>query len=83
MYPVDFGPDEITIKPRFNFHRDLFMKSANRTTIEAAVTKVYGRSIKISARTEEAGRTSKRKQPDKTAELVSSALEILGGEIIE
>ncbi len=82
MYPVDFDADEITIKPRFNFHRDLFLKPANRLLIETAAAKVYGRPIKISARTDETART-KRARPDATAELVSSALEILGGEIVE
>lgn len=83
MYPTDFAADEITIKPRFNFHRDLFLKPANRTIIEVAATKVYGRTIKISARTEEVGKTHKRAKPDSTAELVSSALEILGGEVVD
>jgi len=83
MYPVDFAEGEVIIKPRFNFHRDLFLKSANRVTIEAAAAKIYGRSIKVSARTEESSRASKAAKPDQTAELVSSALEILGGEIVE
>jgi DNA polymerase-3 subunit gamma/tau len=83
MYPVEFAGDEVIIKPRFNFHRDLFLKAANRNTIESAATKVYGRPIRITARTEESGRSLKRAKPDPTAELVSSALEILGGEIVE
>lgn len=83
MYPIDFSSEEVTIKPRFNFHRDLFLKPANRTLIEAAAAKVYGRPVKVSARTEETGSAKKRPKPDPTAELVSSALEILGGEIVE
>ena len=83
MYPVDFTSNEITVKPRFNFHRDLFLKAANRITIELAVAKVYGRQIKVSARTEESTKVLKRSQPDQSAELVSSALEILGGEIVD
>ncbi|HEY2004685.1 MAG TPA: DNA polymerase III subunit gamma/tau [Candidatus Saccharimonadia bacterium] len=83
MYPIDFGSEEVTIKPRFNFHRDLFLKPLNRTSIEAAATKVYGRPVRVFARTEEA--TGKKRPPktDPTSELVSSALEILGGEIVE
>lgn len=83
MYPVDFNNEEITIKPRFNFHRDLFMKPANRSIIETAASKVYGRPVKFSARTEETAPKSKRAQSDPSSELVSSALEILGGEIVE
>jgi DNA polymerase-3 subunit gamma/tau len=83
MYPVDFDGDEITIKPRFNFHRDLFLKPANRTTIENASAKVYGRQMRVMARTEETGKAPKRTKADPSAELVSSALEILGGEIVD
>jgi DNA polymerase III subunit gamma/tau len=83
MYPIDFGDGEVTIKPRFNFHRDLFMKSANRIMIETAAAKVYGRPVKMNAKTEETGPKVKRPRPDPAAELVSSALEILGGEIVE
>jgi len=83
MYPVEFTASEITIKPRFNFHRDLFLKPANRTAVEAASAKVYGGPIKFSARTEEAGKPARRTQSDPAAELVSSALEILGGEIVD
>jgi DNA polymerase-3 subunit gamma/tau len=86
MYAVDFSDGEVTIKPRFNFHRDLFMKPMNRTTIEAAAAKVYGRPVKVSARTEDDGKGGARRKPpkpDPNAELVSSALEILGGEIVD
>ena len=80
MYPVDFADQEVTIKPRFNFHRDLFLKPANRNMIEAAASKVYGRTVKVSAQTEETKRAPK---PDTGSELVSSALEIFGGEIVD
>jgi DNA polymerase III subunit gamma/tau len=85
MYPIDIKDDEITIKPRFNFHRDLFLKGPNRTLIEAAGAKVYGRPVKIMARTEDDKAATRRKalKPDPNSELVSSALEILGGEVIE
>lgn len=83
MYPTDIAGDEITIKPRFNFHRDLFLKPANRTLIEAAATKVYGRPVKVFAKTDEATQKKVRPKVDPSSELVSSALEILGGEIVE
>ncbi|MDF2460857.1 MAG: polymerase-3 subunit gamma/tau [Candidatus Saccharibacteria bacterium] len=84
MYPVDFGDGEVTIKPKFNFHRDLLLKPVNRTMVEAAASKVYGRPVRVLARTEETGAPKKRQtKPDPSAELVSSALEILGGEIVE
>ena len=83
MYPIDFTGEEVTIKPRFNFHRDLFLKPANRTLIEAAASKVYGRPVKVHARTEETPGAKRQPKLDPSAELVSSALEILGGEIVE
>jgi DNA polymerase-3 subunit gamma/tau len=83
MYPVDFADNEVIIKPRFNFHRDLFDKHTNRATIEAAASKVYGRPVKVSARTDETTQKVKPTKPDATTELVSSALEILGGEIVD
>lgn len=83
MYPVEFAADEITIKPRFNFHRDLFLKPANLRLIEAASAKVYGSPVKFFARTDETTATKPRSKADPSAELVSSALEILGGEVIE
>jgi DNA polymerase III delta prime subunit len=74
MYPVDFGDGEVTIKPKFNFHRDLLLKPVNRTMIEAAAAKVYGRPVKVSARTDEAGGQTQAAQvrPDRRARLVRS-----------
>jgi DNA polymerase III subunit gamma/tau len=82
MYPADFSTDEIVIKPRFNFHRDLFLKATNLRLIEAAAAKVYGRPVRITARTDERTKPA-AKTVDPSAELVSSALEILGGEVVE
>ncbi len=84
MYPVEFKDGKIVIKSRFNFHRDLFLKVQNRSVIEDAVQKVYGRPIPVTAITDEAaaGRPAK-KLADPSAELISSALEILGGEVVE
>ncbi len=83
MYPVDFAPDQIVIKPRFNFHRDILLKPTNRSIIEASVAKVYGRRIKVQALTEETPAKPKPRKPDTSEELVASALEILGGEIVD
>lgn len=87
MYDTDYTTDEVIVKARFNFHRDLFLKPANRSIIEAAAAKVYGRPIKVSARTVDDGKSTARKKKaaagDSSSELISSALEILGGEVIE
>jgi DNA polymerase-3 subunit gamma/tau len=83
MYPVEFGADEITIKPRFNFHRDIFSKPANRTLIEQAAAKVYGGNVRIHARTDDPPASARHAKTNNNAELLSSALEILGGEVVE
>jgi DNA polymerase III subunit gamma/tau len=82
MYPIEFEGNEITIKPRFNFHRDLFQKPGNTRLVEAAAGKVYGRTIKFTARLADTP-AHKTRRPDPAAELMSSALEILGGEVVE
>jgi DNA polymerase-3 subunit gamma/tau len=83
MYPIDIVAGEIKIKPRFNFHRDLFMKPANIRIIETAAAKVYRRPVKVSARTDNPDPGKRGPKPDPSAELISSALEILGGEVVE
>ncbi len=83
MYPIIFEAEGITIRSRFNFHRDLFLKAPNRRLIEDAVQKVYGRPISVTAVTDGSAQKPISTAPDPTAELVSSALEILGGEVVD
>ena len=83
MYTADFANDKITIQSRFNFHRDLFNKAANRQIIEAVVEKVYSRPIPVVAVTDEHAAKPKVQAVDSNADLVSSAIEILGGEVVE
>ncbi len=83
MYTAEFADDKITIQSRFNFHRDLFNKAANRQIIEAVVEKVYSRPIPVIAVTDENAAKPKTKLVDPNADLVSSAIEILGGEVVD
>lgn len=83
MYPVEFSADEVVIKPRFNFHRDIILKPANRSLIEAAASKVFGHNIKVGSQTEESASKPKTQAKDPSSELVASALEILGGEVVD
>jgi hypothetical protein len=84
MYPVDVTDTGIVIKSRFNFHRDLFMKSPNRQAIEAAAEKVYGRPVPVTSVTEGGvDAPAPAASVDSQAELITSALEILGGEVVE
>jgi DNA polymerase-3 subunit gamma/tau len=83
MYPIEVTDSGIVVKSRFNFHRDLFMKAPNRQAIEAAAEKVYGRAIPVTAVTEAGEGVPIAKTPDTSTELITSALEILGGEVVE
>ena len=82
MYQVDFDNDKVTIKARFNFHRDLFLKPVNRRAIEEVAQKVYGRHVPVHAVTEDDKQPKPSRQSTEN-ELVSTALDILGGEVIE
>ena len=84
MYPIELTDQGITIKSRFNFHRDLFLKAQNRQAIETAAEKVYGRPLPVHAVTEDGGmKVASRPKTDSSTELISSALEILGGEVVD
>jgi DNA polymerase-3 subunit gamma/tau len=77
---VNFTGDEILLGCRFNFHRDRLKEPKNLQLIEKTLARVYGRKISVQPQVE----TVKTSQPtsDNGQELVSSALEILGGEIV-
>lgn len=79
---MELEGDGIVLATRFNFHRDRINEAKNRTIIEQAVQKVYGRSLKVSAQLDQAV-APRVTPPAATAELVSSALEILGGEVVD
>jgi hypothetical protein len=82
MYPVEFSDAGITVKPKFNFHRDLFLKPQNRRVIEEAAKKVYGRPVAIHAAIDSTAAPEPKAPVNPDAELVASALDILGGELI-
>ncbi len=82
MYPTDFSGDTVTVRARFNFHRDLFNKPQNRQAIEAAAAKVFGRPITVTAVTDDSAPPKKGKH-DTSDDLAAAALEILGGEVID
>ena len=78
---IQFEGDQVILGCRFSFHRDRLKEEKNLQIIEQAITRVYGRKFKVSPQLE-------ARQPvvatgDSSSELVSSALEILGGEVID
>ncbi len=81
---IEFKDDNLLVWSKFNFHRDRLMQSANRQIIEKGLEKVYGRPISMTAHIDTTAKVAR----DPTAvnpstDLVSSALEILGGEIVD
>jgi DNA polymerase-3 subunit gamma/tau len=71
----------IELIARFGFHRDRLLEPKNLTVIEAAVAKAFNRKLPVTCRLQQTEPVKASSDP--AAELVSSALEILGGEIVE
>ncbi len=69
----------IELVTRFNFHRDRLMEPKNLAIIAAAAKKALGQEQVITSRVQQAGAPA----ASTDTELVSSALEILGGEVME
>lgn len=76
----EIGEDQVTITCRFNFHRQRLQEEKNFTIIESALAKTYGKKVKLKTTLESSATSG---QIDNSAELVSSALDILGGEVVE
>ncbi|HUC86735.1 MAG TPA: hypothetical protein VMR75_00200, partial [Candidatus Saccharimonadales bacterium] len=76
---VEFGDGELTLGCRFTFHRDRLQEAKNVQIIETALARVYGRKFRLNVQLETKPAAP---APDASNELVSSALEILGGEVI-
>jgi DNA polymerase-3 subunit gamma/tau len=79
---VRFEGDEVILGCRFSFHRDRLKEEKNMQIIEKALARTFGRKLKVMAQLETAP-TPVAITPDPAGELMSSALEILGGEVIE
>jgi DNA polymerase-3 subunit gamma/tau len=81
---IEFKDDNLLVWSKFNFHRDRLMQSANRQIIEKGLEKVYGRPISMTAHIDSTAKVARESVANGPAtDLVSSALEILGGEIVE
>ncbi len=69
------------ISCRFRFHKERIEETKNRQLIEAVLSKVAGRTIEM--RVTHAAGAAESVQTESSDELVASALEILGGEVID
>ena len=88
----------VTIAARFPFHRDKLKDPANQLTVESSFAKILGFTVRISAVTmEEAGITpgpsvlsqgtgsaaNEPEPPRETSSLLSDAMGIIGGSLVE
>ncbi len=81
---IEFKDDNLLVWCKANFHRALLMQASNRQIIERALEKVYGRPISMTAHIDATAKVAHDQSPaSMTSDLVSSALEILGGEVVE
>lgn len=73
--------DELMIYCRFNFHKDRLLEPKNRGVIEKALETVYNKSIRVEC--ELKTMTTEAPTANTTNELVTTAIDILGGELID
>ncbi len=73
--------DKFMVSCRFSFHKERIEEPHNRLLIEKAMTKVMGRPIELRCNVESA--PVKAEAVDANNELVSSAMAILGGELVD
>jgi DNA polymerase-3 subunit gamma/tau len=78
---AQFSDTQLILSSRFSFHRDRLQEPKNRQIIEEALEKTYHKSFALVCQLEQPKNTAKSVSPE--TELVSSALEILGGEVVD
>jgi DNA polymerase III subunit gamma/tau len=75
-----FEGDDLMLGCRFGFHRDRLKEDKNLQVIEQALSRTYGRKMRVLVQLETMAPPVS--SVDNSAELVTSALEILGGEVV-
>ncbi len=68
------------VECRFSFHKERIEEAKNRQLVEQAMTKVFSQPMELVCRLVQIQSEHRPTKPDN--ELVSSALEILGGEVV-
>lgn len=77
---ISFSQAGLMIYCRFNFHRDRLMEPKNRDVIQKALETVYNKDIKVECELKTMN-TAAPSNPEN--ELVTTAIDILGGELID
>lgn len=77
---LEIKGDEITVTCRFSFHRDRIVEPRNLALIEKAFSKVFETQMHVKTMLD----NGKKDPPvDREKELMSSAMAILGGEVVD
>lgn len=79
MADVQIEDDQLRLGFNFSFHKDRVEEMRNRALIEAVMSRAYGRPIHLICQLNHV----KTAKIDPDSELVTTALEILGGEVID
>ena len=77
---IKVSKEEVLVKCRFTFHKDRISEHRNGSLIEKAFSKVYGRSMHLVTEVENSKKSEKINSEE---ELMSSAIAILGGEVVD
>lgn len=78
---IKLTEDTLMIYCRFTFHRDRLMEAKNAAVIEKALETVYNKHIRVEC--ELKTMTTEAPTANATNELVTTAMDILGGELID
>lgn len=78
---ISINDGDISVACRFSFHRDRINEPRNLVLIAKAFGKVYGREMSVKASLDQV--SQKEPQIDREQELMSSAMAILGGEVVD
>jgi DNA polymerase-3 subunit gamma/tau len=86
--PIDAEKGLLTIAAKFPFHKDKLNNDACKLTIEETFAKLFGIRLRIKAvvseKTEAKNQDSKKEEkPKETSSLLTQALDIIGGAVVE
>ncbi len=79
---VTFQDSDVLLGCRFSFHRDRLKETKNIQVIEQALARVYGHKYRVLPQLETQAVVEAPQVANPESELMSSALEILGGEVV-
>ncbi len=80
MADTELLGDKLILRFNFSFHKDRVEEPKNRNLIETVMSRAFGTPIQLEC---EMSNGQNKKVADPESELVSTAIEILGGEVVD